>query len=266
MSQSIILDYKKETKKINVPKSLFELKELFIKEFNEDTLKEFSFSYTNEEKELYIYISSDNDFQKILNILNNESNIIINVKENDSTKDALIFHKKNGNNKNDNHTNTNNNIKNLEDNSQKNENHIQDINYYKKLYEDMKKDKEDALKKNSEIVKKNREYKKQLEEKFQKIGGAEIEKIKSNLQKIYESKIKESENENSKLSLMYEKYKELEKQLTIEKNTKKEILELIKKKDEELKQKNKIIEYKNSKIDLFFEKHFEFLKLIPGFG
>ena len=71
LSKNIILYYKKESKIINIPHNLSELKELFIREFNEDKLKDFSFSYINEEKDIYIDISSENNFQQIINELNN---------------------------------------------------------------------------------------------------------------------------------------------------------------------------------------------------
>ena len=274
--KNITLDYKKETKIINVPDNLSELKELFIGEFNEDKQKVFSFSYINEEKDIYIDISSENNFQQILNELNNESNITINVIEKDSIKNALIFHKKNGNNENDKHTSNKNNIKILEDNSQKKENHNEDINYYKEKYEKEKKDKEDTMAKNKELIERAKKYKQKLEEKIQEIGAPEIAKIKSELQIEYENKLKESEkkyiNENSKLSLenktINEKYKKLKLKLNNEEKNNKEILELkknIKIRNEELKKKNEIIENQKSKIELATKKNNEYKSQIEEY-
>ena len=141
MSEKIILNYNNETKTINMPNNFSELQESFIKEFNEDKFKDFNFSYINEEKEVAFDISSENSFKQMLNNLNNNKDILINIKEKDSPNNKGIFQK--------------NEIK-----KKNNENNNNDNINYKELYEKEKKKINDLKNKNKELIKKIKIYKK----------------------------------------------------------------------------------------------------------
>ena len=112
MSDKIFLNYNNETKTINMPNNFSELQESFIKEFNEDKFKDFTYSYINEEKEVILDISSENSFNQMLNNLSGGNNILINVKEKDSPNNKGIF-QKNKIKKENNENNNNNNYKEL---------------------------------------------------------------------------------------------------------------------------------------------------------
>ena len=297
MSEKIILNYNNETKTINIPNNFSELQESFIKEFNEDKFKDFNFSYINEEKEVAFDISSENSFNQMLNDLNNNKNILINIKEKDSPNNKGIFQK--------------NKIK-----KENNENN------FKELYEKAKKNENDLKNKNKELINKNKNLQKQLDDKFVKIGGAYIEKVKKetkkNLENEYETKIKEIErkhfDELREIDLKnkenIEKYiglqnilknnleeknkeiKELKKQIENNNNIikqkdeqlkqneiliqnkkneqikDKEILELkkqIEAKNNIISQKDKIIENQNSKIELTIKENNEYKNLIEQY-